>query len=576
MITPEQFQEIGETLLPLLDELTEWIMQDMIERFMIRFGRGEEKLLTGTDEWQAWVLEQAGGNLDEIQKALAKSTGKSQQEIAKIFKDSGIQAAKADAEAAAVTFSGLSSGMMAIITDAYERTVGEISNITRTMAGATNQKFIDICDAAYWKVRTGAQSYSAALMDGIKAFGEVQPIVRYPSGHKDTLEVAMLRCIRTGVAQSSGAMTIQQCKDMGWNHVLVSQHLGARVSDTDPIADHAGWQGKVYCIEGKDTNYDNLLDATGYPENPLGLCGYNCRHSFTPFLPGVSRNNNKPIDTEANRRAYETSQRQRAMERRIRAQKRKCTALHTAVKNCEDPAAKAKLQEHLKGKTLLPRVFRSQNHIDEIKGVYVPFWLFDSDADAQLRFTATRTRCWSDSKYDYTETNYYSVRRDGTLGFDAVPVDGSSKIEDDLMESIEPFAMQDAIPFQTAYLAGYVADKYDVSAEDSIERANKRIRRSTEETFQQTVTGYDSVKVDNSSIQLHGGKAKYGLFPVWLLSTSWRGENYLFAMNGQSGKFVGDLPVDKGAARKWMLGLTAALSAASYGVMWLLWLARIL
>ena len=196
--------------------------------------------------------------------------------------------------------------------------------------------------------------------------------------------------------------------------------------------------------------------------------------------------------------------------------------------------------------------------------------------DAQLRFTATRTRCWSDSKYDYTETNYYSVRRDGTLGFDAVPVDGSSKIEDDLMESIEPFAMQDAIPFQTAYLAGYVADKYDVSAEDGIERANKRIRRSTEETFQQTVTGYDSVKVDNSSIQLHGGKAKYALFPVWLLSTSWRGENYLFAMNGQTGRFVGDLPVDKGAARKWMLGLTAALSAASYGVMWLLWLARIL
>ena len=345
MITPEQFQEIGETLLPLLDELTEWITQDMIERFMIRFGRGEKKLLTGTDEWQAWVLKQAGGNLDEIQKALAKSTGKSQQEIAKIFKDSGIQAAKADAEAAAVTFSGLSSGMMAIITDAYERTVGEISNITRTTAGATNQAFIDICDAAYWKVRTGAQSYTAAMLEGVKALGQLQPTVRYPSGHKDTLEVAVLRCIRTGVAQSSGNMTIQQCKDMGWNHVLVSQHLGARVSDTDPIADHAGWQGKVYCIDGKDVQFDNLLDATGYPENPLGLCGYNCRHSFTPFLSGVSRNNNKTIDTEANRRAYELSQTQRAMERRIRAQKRKCTALHTAVKNCEDPAAKAKLQE---------------------------------------------------------------------------------------------------------------------------------------------------------------------------------------------------------------------------------------
>lgn len=364
MITPEQFQEIGETLLPLLDDLTEWIARDMIERFMIRFGRGEEKLLTGTDEWQAWVLKQAGGNLDEIQKALAKSTGKSQQEIAKIFKDSGIQAAKADAEAAAVTFSGLSSGMMAIITDAYERTVGEISNITRTTAGATNQAFIDICDAAYWKVRTGAQSYTVAMLEGIKELGQVQPIVRYPSGHKDTLEVAVLRCIRTGVAQSSGNMTIQQCKDMGWNHVLVSQHLGARVSDTDPIADHAGWQGKVYCIDGKDAQFDNLLDATGYPENPLGLCGYNCRHSFTPFLPGVSQNHNKPIDTEANRRAYELSQTQRAMERRIRAQKRKCTALHTAVKNCEDPAGKAKLQE---------KYTQSAKHLQDQNAAYAKF-----------------------------------------------------------------------------------------------------------------------------------------------------------------------------------------------------------
>lgn len=364
MITPEQFQEIGETLLPLLDDLTEWIARDMIERFMIRFGRGEEKLLTGTDEWQAWVLKQAGGNLDEIQKALAKSTGKSQQEIAKIFKDSGIQAAKADAEAAAVTFSGLSSGMMAIIADAYERTVGEISNITRTTASATNQAFIDICDAAYWKVRTGAQSYTAAMLEGIKELGQVQPIVRYPSGHKDTLEVAVLRCIRTGVAQSSGNMTIQQCKDMGWNHVLVSQHLGARVSDTDPIADHAGWQGKVYCIDGKDAQFDNLLDATGYPENPLGLCGYNCRHSFTPFLPGVSQNHNKPIDTEANRRAYELSQTQRAMERRIRAQKRKCTALHTAVKNCEDPAGKAKLQE---------KYTQSAKHLQDQNAAYAKF-----------------------------------------------------------------------------------------------------------------------------------------------------------------------------------------------------------
>ena len=238
--------------------------------------------------------------------------------------------------------------------------------------------------------------------------------------------------------------------------------------------------------------------------------------------------------------------------------------------------AKAKLQEHLKGKTLLPQVFRSQNHIDEVKGVYVPFWLFDSDADAQLRYAATRSRCWSDSQYDYTETSHYAVLRGGTLGFAAVPVDGSSKIQNDLMESIEPFDMREAVPFKTAYLAGYLADKYDVDAQQSIQRANDRIRCSTEDTFRQTVVGYDTVRVEHSSIQLQGAKARYALLPVWLLSTSWQGKNYLFAMNGQTGKFVGNLPVDKAAAGKWTLGLTAAIGAATYGILWLLWLGRVL
>ena len=144
------------------------------------------------------------------------------------------------------------------------------------------------------------------------------------------------------------------------------------------------------------------------------------------------------------------------------------------------------------------------------------------------------------------------------------------------MESVEPYDYSDALDFQTAYLAGYFADKYDVTAEESIDRANQRVRRSTEDAFASTVQGYATVNAESSSVQFHGGKAKYALYPVWLLNTTWNGEKYTFAMNGQTGKFVGDLPVDKGAARKWMLGLTAALSAASYGVMWLLWLARIL
>lgn len=200
---------------------------------------------------------------------------------------------------------------------------------------------------------------------------------------------------------------------------------------------------------------------------------------------------------------------------------------------------------HLRGKRLLPKVFKDQNHIDEIKGIYVPFWLFDTDADADIRYRATKVRSWSDKNYNYTETRFFMVARSGNIGFTRVPVDGSTKMEDDLMESIEPFDFKEAVPFQTAYLAGYMADKYDVGAEESIARANERVKRSTEDNFKSTVTGYTSVTTEQSSVRLHDGSAKYALYPVWILNTTWNGKQYRFAMNGQSGKFVGDLPVDK-------------------------------
>jgi len=232
----------------------------------------------------------------------------------------------------------------------------------------------------------------------------------------------------------------------------------------------------------------------------------------------------------------------------------------------------AALNKHYGGKRLLPKIFKDQNHIEEVKGIYVPFWLFDADASAQIRYKGTKNRCWSDSRYNYTETSYYSIMRGGNVGFERVPVDGSSKMDDALMESIEPFRFNDAVDFQTAYLAGYLADKYDVDAEKSIERANARIKKSTEEAFASTVSGYDSVTAENVSVQLKNGKAKYALYPVWLLNTTWKGEKYTFAMNGQTGRLVGDLPVDKGAASKLQFGLTALITAAAFAVSYLLWL----
>ena len=227
-------------------------------------------------------------------------------------------------------------------------------------------------------------------------------------------------------------------------------------------------------------------------------------------------------------------------------------------------AAKQALLRHMEGKPLLPKIFKSQNHIDEIKGLYVPVWLFDAEADAQFRFEAKKIRRWTDQQFSYTETSIFSVERAGMISFENVPVDGSGKMDNTLMESLEPFDCKAAVPFQTAFLSGYLADRYDEDAQACLPRANERMKQSTRQEFSKTVQGYDAVQIEQENIRLTDGKARYALYPVWLLNTSWNGNKYTFAMNGQSGKFVGDLPSDKGKAWAIFLTVTAAVTVVSY------------
>ena len=235
-------------------------------------------------------------------------------------------------------------------------------------------------------------------------------------------------------------------------------------------------------------------------------------------------------------------------------------------------AAIEALNNHYKGKHLLPKVFKDQNHIEEVKGLYVPVWLFDADADAQVEYEASQTRHWSDSDYDYTETSHYAVIRGGGIGFENVPVDGSTKMDDALMESIEPYDIAGAVPFQAAYLPGFLADKYDVDAEASIERANRRIKQSTEDAFRSTVTGYTSVTTVDSNVSLENGRARYALYPVWILNTQWNGRKFTFAINGQTGKTAGDLPMDKGLFWKYLLSVTGAVTALAFAISYCMWL----
>lgn len=222
----------------------------------------------------------------------------------------------------------------------------------------------------------------------------------------------------------------------------------------------------------------------------------------------------------------------------------------------KDDAVQA-LRAHYKGKPFLPRSFTSANHIEQIQGVYVPFWLFDGGAEGAASYRASNTNVYETGDYEITETRHYHVVRAGLLAFEKIPVDASSKMPDDHMDSIEPFDYAQLRPFSTAYLPGYLADKYDVTIDDSRDRADTRCRETLAQALRDTVTGYGACVTEREDIALRRGKVHYALLPVWMLSTKWHGQDFLFAMNGQTGKLVGDLPTDRG--RFW--GMFAAIAA---------------
>lgn len=224
-------------------------------------------------------------------------------------------------------------------------------------------------------------------------------------------------------------------------------------------------------------------------------------------------------------------------------------------------AALDALEKHYAKKRLLPDVFKKKNHLNEVKGVYVPFWLYDTNTEARMEYRAQRVRYWSDRNYSYTETSHFRIIREGTLSFNAVPADGSEKADDDLMESIEPYDTTEVTDFNTAYLAGFYANKYDYDAKQCSPRVNERVKKTTSAEFAKTVTGYTGVRSVRENMRVNCRGIRYALLPVWILGSTWEGRNFVFAMNGQTGKFVGDLPLDKKKRMRLFWLIFAAVAA---------------
>jgi len=219
------------------------------------------------------------------------------------------------------------------------------------------------------------------------------------------------------------------------------------------------------------------------------------------------------------------------------------------------------LAKYYKGKRFLPKAFADTNHLDDITGVYVPFWLFDGEAYADMDYRATRVQTYTTRTARVFITDHFRLRRAGSMKFEKIPVDASKKMPDGHMDAIEPFDYSELKPFSTAYMPGFLADKFDMSPDECAERADERAEASTVSAMNSTTAGYTTVAAETKRVNLKRGEVKYALLPVWMLSTRWKDKSFLFAMNGQTGKLIGDLPVDMKKYWAWFAGIATPLAA---------------
>lgn len=232
--------------------------------------------------------------------------------------------------------------------------------------------------------------------------------------------------------------------------------------------------------------------------------------------------------------------------------------------------AKEALLALAKKKKLLPSDFAEKNHIDKVTGIYVPFWLYDCSADEYARFSAVRTTTWSDRKYRYTRNDHYLLIRNCEAEFEKIPIDGSSKLENELSESIEPYDYSDIVPFDPAFLSGFFADRYDLESKVGEDRVKQRVSSSMDTAIAESCIGYSQVLPQMKKIHVNHGNAKYTLLPMWILTTKYQDKLYTFAMNGQTGKITGNFPISKEKCISMFAKVCAGVTAIGTALLFLL------
>jgi len=331
MLSPDEIEVLAERARPVTEALNTTIINKIIERLIARYERGEGFYLTRTDTLQASVMEDSGELLKDIAREIEKTRLATYKVIYEAFKDGFKDSWEYDSRM--YQMGGKeprkpSERYLEILQRNYEKTSGEFLNMTGTAALDSSKLYRQTWDKAYFQSMTGAVSVQESFKDSIKELaGKQMEIVHYPSGHKDTLETAALRAIRTGIAQTAGDIAIKRMEEMGWDVVLVSAHFGARPT-------HEKWQGKFYSLHGNTPGLPDFISSTGYG-TVTGLCGANCRHHFGVGVLGINPYEALNINTEESNKRYEETQKQRAYERDIRRSKAECINLKTALNACK-------------------------------------------------------------------------------------------------------------------------------------------------------------------------------------------------------------------------------------------------